>query len=171
MSCLFLPRIAERDHPREYGENREKEAQASHEQGSSPRIRGESRVRRDAGNRTGIIPANTGRITVAAHDGSFAWDHPREYGENALSFPVFVVGQGSSPRIRGEWQELFLSAAPSGIIPANTGRICRTLRITSVMRDHPREYGENDFPKASLARRDGSSPRIRGECGNCWCRI
>ena len=71
----------------------------------------------------GIIPANTGRIShlAAVHDG--AWDHPREYGENAVAPTLVWIHRGSSPRIRGECSDLPIYHVDVGIIPANTGRI------------------------------------------------
>ena len=71
-------------------------------------------------------------------------DHPREYGENQLVCGTDPITGGSSPRIRGESINAWDKVRPSGIIPANTGRM-----VTSV----------HTSPSCS-----GSSPRIRGEC-------
>ena len=49
------------------------------------------------------------------------------------------------------------------IIPANTGRIAGGGCRRSGRWDHPREYGENDKESGYSIRREGSSPRIRGE--------
>ena len=70
---------------------------------------------------------------------------------------------GSSPRIRGEWDLLAFAQGASGIIPANTGRIgfYQCLRFGSA--DHPREYGENGAVNRFYTTGKGSSPRIRGE--------
>ena len=51
-----------------------------------------------------------------------------------------------------------------GIIPANTGRMIRHKPHIKVDRDHPREYGENLSKTDEVAGKQGSSPRIRGEC-------
>ena len=53
---------------------------------------------------------------------------------------------GSSPRIRGELIAACRSAVMSGIIPANTGRICGAEKHPRRRWDHPREYGENNLP-------------------------
>ena len=72
------------------------------DQGSSPRIRGESAAVRQDRAVAGIIPANTGRIIYALPETRVGQDHPREYGENWLLLPPWSVEVGSSPRIRGE---------------------------------------------------------------------
>ena len=70
------------DHPREYGENKSPTLRNCLVRGSSPRIRGKSFSARNAGNRGGIIPANTGKISQIVDSACGVWDHPREYGEN-----------------------------------------------------------------------------------------
>ena len=72
------------------------------QQGSSPRIRGESHTKPATTKRTGIIPANTGRMKT--RDGRIFTmrDHPREYGENLPDNLKLAAAAGSSPRIRGE---------------------------------------------------------------------
>ena len=54
---------------------------------------------------------------------------------------------------------------PIGIIPANTGRIIREGEQWHRSRDHPREYGENQWRRRRRLPWVGSSPRIRGELG------
>ena len=50
-------------------------------------------------------------------------DHPREYGENRIPYGDVIMRPGPSPRIRGELFNGLASAAETGTIPANTGRI------------------------------------------------
>ena len=116
---------SERDHPREYGENRGgsgiPQCRRDH-----PREYGENRKdeeRTEAAQ--GIIPANTGRIWVALMISVSAGDHPREYGENSAAFNTESAEEGSSPRIRGECAVARILADWCGIIPANTGRMLR----------------------------------------------
>ena len=98
-------------------------------------------------------------------------DHPREYGENATDYIVHVAHCGSSPRIRGEYLIDDLEENPQGIIPANTGRIVRFTKLSTMSWDHPREYGENAPSHSKPCTRTGSSPRIRGEYRECQtCR-
>ena len=91
-----------RDHPREYGENLPPDMTRAFDEGSSPRIRGESLCIDPKIITPRIIPANTGRIVVCIDPGEKAGDHPREYGENWREERKSTMTVGSSPRIRGE---------------------------------------------------------------------
>ena len=71
-----------RDHPREYGENVCTDGGCDECLGSSPRIRGKYLHPHRFRQRTGIIPANTGKMQTPACQSGAGWDHPREYGEN-----------------------------------------------------------------------------------------
>ena len=70
---------------------------------------------------------------------------------------------GSSPRIRGKWPRRLRKRRWGGIIPANTGKIDKVPCFLRDGRDHPREYGENCFPRFFGDGEAGSSPRIRGK--------
>ena len=111
----------------------------------------------------GIIPANTGRIPRNAESRHTCADHPREYGENFYTAAPSHAVKGSSPRIRGEFATPAARVVGVGIIPANTGRIVRSVTKVAANGDHPREYGENELDLESIADVVGSSPRIRGE--------
>ena len=71
--------------------------------GSSPRIRGEYTTPGYKNSAGGIIPANTGRMSIFVGPCACRRDHPREYGENAFFRHSRSYFQGSSPRIRGEY--------------------------------------------------------------------
>ena len=90
------------DHPREYGENAGFSAASNALGGSSPRIRGESILNQNVDDLPGIIPANTGRMSMRHPTTLSPTDHPREYGENRRSKSSSEPLMGSSPRIRGE---------------------------------------------------------------------
>ena len=120
-------------------------------EGPSPRIRGECTQHRGDGAGRGTIPANTGRMLRVSLLACLIWDHPREYGENALRSTMRRESSGPSPRIRGEC----LSRASIRWGP----------------RDHPREYGENASIFITQLGIQGPSPRIRGEFrGRCYSR-
>ena len=155
--------MSDRDHPREYGENLlDHDSHFSH-RGSSPRIRGECAFDGCADAHAGIIPANTGRITLSSAATTCGRDHPREYGENVVATQTLRDRGGSSPRIRGECVKSKTSYTRARIIPANTGRIVDMTKTPPHGWDHPREYGENLSWTRACARVAGSSPRIRGE--------
>ena len=143
MRCWSARTFSCRDHPREYGENQRKNVEIESYKGSSPRIRGEC----------SSVPLTCG---ICA-------DHPREYGENYVRGGICGDFPGSSPRIRGEYLKASLNTTVWRIIPANTGRILECVDVTSRLGDHPREYGENASILPLDRRREGSSPRIRGE--------
>ena len=124
MTCQFRVWIFTRDHPREYGENAWKTPAACQSWGSSPRIRGEWLMLSVLRRGLRIIPANTGRMRHKGYPDAVRWDHPREYGENRAASDTITKNHGSSPRIRGEYQRERVLSIASGIIPANTGRIC-----------------------------------------------
>ena len=90
------------DHPREYGENKQRWVSCQTIPGSSPRIRGESPPTPSPSFLTGIIPANTGRMATRGLRIRLKRDHPREYGENSSVNTTLTPREGSSPRIRGE---------------------------------------------------------------------
>ena len=135
-----------RDHPREYGENRIRRSTRTAIPGSSPRIRGESAHSATGTRRIRIIPANTGRIKPAGITTPQLRDHPREYGENRAYRLTMLFHDGSSPRIRGEFDGFKPSIRGHGIIPANTGRMYDDVDDEAESGDHPREYGENNSP-------------------------
>ena len=116
--------------------------------GSSPRIRGEFPISRLSTTVPGIIPANTGRMLWRPRWFGYIGDHPREYGENAVTCRFTMSMLGSSPRIRGEFNHVLDDAGSQGIIPANTGRIIVSVLPRIAERDHPREYGENSYSLA-----------------------
>ena len=151
------------DHPREYGENENIRQRFQQAHGSSPRIRGESGLMSVCRPRTGIIPANTGRILSSPFSFAHAGDHPREYGENGVTACAPSSNPGSSPRIRGESHVAVLIGHSRRIIPANTGRMTGTRTSSTTTWDHPREYGENPQWRMPCRENRGSSPRIRGE--------
>ena len=119
--------------------------------GSSPRIRGKYHGCRRLPRRSGIIPANTGKIDYRRCAKAGQPDHPREYGENPMYISHGSEIGGSSPRIRGEYnRDLWVIVDPR-IIPANTGRI-----------------DDTEFSGVSAR---GSSPRIRGECDHAFALL
>ena len=131
------------DHPREYGENRLLQMITEGVPGSSPRIRGKCWVFSPTKASRGIIPANTGKMTIGRNHSKRVGDHPREYGENSQRFRSCPPLVGSSPRIRGKFREHLRLDETRRIIPANTGKIMWFSILRILSGDHPREYGEN----------------------------
>ena len=110
-----------------------------------------------------IIPANTGKICGLCRTLWVVWDHPREYGENAMDWKGKLAMLGSSPRIRGKFTPRANGRFDRGIIPANTGKIFGDAIGKGRELDHPREYGENPIDGVLAEANEGSSARIRGK--------
>ena len=78
---------------------------------------------------------------------------------------VRILGQGSSPRLRGTLTgDLFLHTV-QGIIPALAGNTGSTTTTVPPNVDHPRACGEHSLSRNSPISAQGSSPRLRGTPG------
>ena len=73
-----------------------------------------------------------------------------------------MVGEGSSPRMRGALIVITSIELVERIIPAYAGSTSTTTDGTSCRWDHPRVCGEHAFRIYATANRSGSSPRMRG---------
>ena len=109
---------------------------------SSQRVRGAERLRALDDLLEGNIPACAGSRRSARHQCGGRRDHPRACGEQELPFAALVLLTGSSPRVRGAGPEVRQSAQPPRIIPARAGSSHVGLFVRPVIRDHPRECGE-----------------------------
>ena len=130
--------------------------------GSSPRVRGTGRHRRQHGRAGRFIPACAGNgATVDGMIGPVPV-HPRVCGERAEGQVGALVEDGSSPRVRGtvlvttRWHE------DDRFIPACAGNGCPGSGGSSAEPVHPRVCGERRAGPAGLEFVDGSSPRVRG---------
>ena len=90
-----------RDHPRVCGEHKITAGGASTEAGSSPRMRGTHLSAGASATYRGIIPAYAGNTCAQSSGSMAAWDHPRVCGEHGVEAASELVGEGSSPRMRG----------------------------------------------------------------------
>ena len=90
------------DHPRECGANGEPIVLPWLGWGSSPRVRGKPRARRQKRVRGRIIPASAGQTSLALWPAPIIADHPRECGANVIAWLLAWISFGSSPRVRGK---------------------------------------------------------------------
>ena len=151
-----------RDHPRVCGEHATIVPTASTPAGSSPRMRGTHRPRKQGHVQPGIIPAyagNTGWPYVLMKAGR---DHPRVCGEHAWIDSGYDNRVGSSPRMRGTRLIVVYAALPYGIIPAYAGNTNFPTFMAVNNGDHPRVCGEHRPPEPDEDDSWGSSPRMRG---------
>ena len=73
----------------------------------------------------GIIPAYAGNIQRQAVALFGFWDHPRVCGEHFKEKKPDERLTGSSPRMRGTFDDVEVSPESVGIIPAYAGNILR----------------------------------------------
>ena len=140
------------DHPRVRGEQAPPGYVESTKPGSPPRARGAGTARGRRWPRPRITPACAGSSCPSASSATYARDHPRVRGEQALLRVGRVSWSGSPPRARGaagapaspgDWR-------PGGITPACAGSRAAPASAPRWGRDHP--------PRARGA---GSSPTSR----------
>ena len=117
---------------------------------------------RELADRDGIIPAYAGSTPVHVSPTMLKRDHPRVCGEHLRSSRALMVGEGSSPRMRGALIVITSIELVERIIPAYAGSTSTTTDGTSCRWDHPRVCGEHAFRIYATANRSGSSPRMRG---------
>ena len=158
---VFL--VVHGDHPRGCGEKSTISMASLMRRGSSPRVRGEEARYPGPHRPRGIIPAGAGRRSPSRCPGRARRDHPRGCGEKCDLYPELKGKEGSSPRVRGEGAPTPPATTSSGIIPAGAGRSGSFKRAASSARDHPRGCGEKVYLPLLRGRKQGSSPRVRGE--------
>ena len=76
---------------------------------------------------------------------------------------MYVVWQGSSPRMRGKRGACGTTRGRGGLIPAHAGKTARYWTIRVWGSAHPRACGENAITAGRPTAISGSSPRMRGK--------
>ena len=134
--------------------------------GSSPRVRGTFSFYLGEVALQGLIPAGAGNIkfTFQGFGGDRA--HPRGCGEHGSPGVSVSSLAGSSPRVRGTCARHITPIAGCGLIPAGAGNIPYVLRTAGPRRAHPRGCGEHGIMMFVSVIQAGSSPRVRGTCGD-----
>ncbi len=130
-----------RVHPREHGAVVGQGEGTARPSGPSPRTRGGRTRQNPCSNRSGSIPANTGRSASLPDTGRPKRVHPREHGAVYLSVSVLLYRNGPSPRTRGGLASARPPSPSARSIPANTGRSRRRPRARWQTGVHPREHG------------------------------
>ena len=72
--------------------------------------------------RSRLIPAHAGKTHNRQGRSSIPAAHPRACGENVSGLFFSVVGQGSSPRMRGKRGAVYNITINGGLIPAHAGK-------------------------------------------------
>ena len=149
-------------YPRVYGGTLTATGTARTVPGLSPRVRGNLRSAVRPAPIAGSIPACTGEPN--AHRGAASSNrvYPRVYGGTFEADHVRTLGQGLSPRVRGNPAVPVATLTYGRSIPACTGEPARAWAVRSAMRVYPRVYGGTKGLQVFVIRQEGLSPRVRG---------
>ena len=153
------------DHPRACGANSKPSSDELTITGSSPRVRGKHRGRRETCPDHRIIPARAGQTGSRGSTARPCPDHPRACGANSVECPLRDIASGSSPRVRGKLHAVPLPFRLDRIIPARAGQTSGSRRPMRATPDHPRACGANTSATPQPKPVTGSSPRVRGKPG------
>ena len=140
---------------------------AAHNQrsGLSPRVRGNRvRVMRMARG-LGSIPARAGEPSPNAPANSRAEVYPRACGGTRRCQGLRLAPRGLSPRVRGNHGWSGAGRSQDGSIPARAGEPLGTGGFGAELGVYPRACGGTWLMEWILARRQGLSPRVRGNHG------
>ena len=76
------------------------------------------------------IPVRTGQILPRLYTLFLPWVHPRAYGADEEKDCYEIIGEGSSPYIRGRFALINPHMSPARFIPVYTGRILNFSKIS-----------------------------------------
>ena len=149
-------------HPRVCGEHGFAAMGATHQFGSSPRVRGTSRDSQAVELDSRFIPACAGNIGVSPSSRSPVAVHPRVCGEHRIVVHSRCSQSGSSPRVRGTSPGVIRRKLLTRFIPACAGNMRGAAPASGHSPVHPRVCGEHCVSSRSRQANIGSSPRVRG---------
>ena len=110
----------------------------------------------------GTIPAPAGKPALRPRSGSGAEDYPRARGETTTPTIGLPAREGLSPRPRGNLHDALGGLFGGGTIPAPAGKPSTCGSRATLLRDYPRARGETRDLERQQAKRQGLSPRPRG---------
>ena len=137
-------------------------------QGLSPRARGNLFPPGHGADCYGPIPASAGEPAVCLLSTSLHRAYPRERGGTGRLVDWIPVGQGLSPRARGNPVVADPKRRIMGPIPASAGEPIGVRSLKPRQRAYPRERGGTMHDPDEVLDRWGLSPRARG---NLQCRL
>ena len=157
-------------HPRVCGENILQSCVARPRAGSSPRVRGKLTVLGKLPIHMRLIPACAGKTSKPRLIIASLKAHPRVCGENPPPARHRRRRWGSSPRVRGKLEKLYIRCTLRGLIPACAGKTTLLAYGTAHAWAHPRVCGENFVSLVAFSVSVGSSPRVRGKLARLAAR-
>ena len=149
-------------YPRVCGGTIEQLAQAFHDEGLSPRVRGNPKIGRESCSLSRSIPACAGEPSSLAPCILTDWVYPRVCGGTHRTRNRSFSWDGLSPRVRGNLEGLCPAAAELRSIPACAGEPHTRARWLIAVQVYPRVCGGTRTYGHSPSDDDGLSPRVRG---------
>ena len=134
--------------------------------GLSPRVRGNQRLHIPPQPINRSIPACAGEPRSTRSAKAHRWVYPRVCGGTPPDEPPAGGFGGLSPRVRGNQQPLPGYDGVPGSIPACAGEPLATPFGCRWRRVYPRVCGGTNNLRFAGNRRDGLSPRVRGNLGS-----
>ena len=116
-----------------------------------------------------LIPACAGKTWLRSSRSAILPAHPHVCGENAAHNPCPSWTTGSSPRVRGKLWAYTVEHLLVRLIPACAGKTHAKRSGSKRSKAHPRVCGENFTGNLTSQSIEGSSPRVRGKRGFCFC--
>ena len=157
-AATWTPRV----YPRVCGGTASAAATGLQRRGLSPRVRGNRpfhQVNRNAGR---SIPACAGEPHPMASILRMLWVYPRVCGGTRNAAESELESRGLSPRVRGNLRPKSGPIRPTRSIPACAGEPRRAAGTQSKSWVYPRVCGGTGGAAARYGRRQGLSPRVRG---------
>ena len=131
-------------------------------QGLSPRVRGNQRCSKSVISFSGSIPARAGEPSTRCRRTRWFRVYPRACGGTADEAAGFTLGQGLSPRVRGNRLDRREEDDIEGSIPARAGEPQSVSMSARYLRVYPRACGGTRRHHHAGAACPGLSPRVRG---------
>ena len=153
---------ADRVYPRVCGGTSVLSVYRNRRTGLSPRVRGNPKGRTRSGGEIGSIPACAGEPMFYEPPEYAEWVYPRVCGGTMREFGREHQMTGLSPRMRGNLGTLFASLARARSIPACAGEPLPGWPPRFHIPVYPRVCGGTLAPSRGNHRRQGLSPRVRG---------
>ena len=132
------------------------------QQDLSPRVRGNQAPDPEVREVVGSIPACAGEPQSARQRGPVPWVYPRVCGGTACPASLPPWFEGLSPRVRGNLVRFPCEPVSHRSIPACAGEPSPTTSMTAVKTVYPRVCGGTPIRLPGEPRREGLSPRVRG---------
>ena len=151
--------------------------------GTSPRVRGKRLGEQAVLADLRYIPACAGETKIPPLAHCAMGVHPRVCGGNERAYQNGEIGEGTSPRVRGNMPLVITPRGTYGTSPRVRGKQCNHPRILTTPRYipacagetrslyaspwtfgvHPRVCGGNSYCHSSPSTTAGTSPRVRGK--------